>query len=275
MYESYWQFECNPFENNADVGFFYQSETHQAALLKLRYVIENRKGAALLVGGVGSGKSFLVNALAQQLGENQGPFVQIVFPQMSAAELLAYLAVELGAEESAVGSEAGGMDRTIRQIQQLLLQYSLRARHPVIVIDEAHLIEDPHVFQALRLLLNFQQQNGVSFTLILSGQRDLLSRVHRMPQLEERIGVKCLLRPLSYDETLAYITHRLQVAGSQQAMFEPQALDAIFELSGGIPRKINRLCDLALLVGYADGSASLSAEQLEAVSEELTAVGSD
>jgi general secretion pathway protein A len=275
MYENYWQLESKPFENNADVEFFFQSETHQAALLKLRYVIENCKGAALLVGGIGSGKSFLVNALARQLSENYGPFVQIVFPQMSAAELLAYLAVELGADAAAVGSDSGGLDRTIRQLQQQLLQFSQRGKHPVILIDEAHLIDDPHVFQALRLLLNFQQQHGTAFTLILSGQRDLLSRVHRLPQLEERIGVKCVLRPLSYEETLAYITHRLQVAGSQQLLFEPGALDAVFELSGGIPRKINRLCDLALLVGYADGSATLSAEQLEAVSEELTAVVAD
>src|SRR5690606_3340538 len=125
---------------------------------------------------------------------------------MSSAELLAYLAVELGAEESAVGSDAGGLDRTIRQLQHLLLHFNEHGRHPVIVVDEAHLIEDPQVFQSLRLLLNFQQQNGIALTLILAGQQDLLSRVHRMPQFEDRIGVKCILRPMSYEETLGYVT---------------------------------------------------------------------
>jgi len=275
MYESYWGLQRNPFENNSDPGFYYQSEAHQASLLKLRYLIEQRKGAGLIVGGSGYGKSYLISVLSQQLAEAAGPFVQLVFPQMSSAELLAYLAVELGAEESAVGSDAGGLDRTIRQLQHLLLHFNEHGRHPVIVVDEAHLIEDPQVFQSLRLLLNFQQQNGIALTLILAGQQDLLSRVHRMPQFEDRIGVKCILRPMSYEETLGYVTQRLQFAGATRSLFEPAALDVLFELSGGVPRKVNRLCDLGLLVGYADGSDSVTAAQLEAVSEELTTVVPD
>ena len=271
MYEKYWQLQGMPLVNDADARFFYASESHQAALLKLRYLIEHRRGAGLLVGGVGIGKSYIVATLAEQLAENEGPLVPLVFPQKSAPELLAYLAVELGAAPEAVGSEAGGLDRTIRQLQQLLHQYSSRHRHPIIFIDEAHLIEDDAVFQALRLLMNFQQQAGGMFTLILSGQRDLLSRINRMPQLEDRIGVKCVLRALTYEETLGYVTHRLEAAGCRRTMFTPKALDAVFELSGGIPRRINRLCDLALLVGYADETPELSDQQLEAVAEELTA----
>lgn len=275
MYESYWQLSSRPFENNADSRFFFRSETHQTTLLKLRYVVEQRKGAALLVGGSGFGKSFLVEMLAHDLAEAQGPLVSLVFPQMPAPELLAYLAIELGAEENTLRRESTGLDWSVRKIQHLLLHYAERGRHPLVVVDEAHLIDDPAVFQALRLLLNFQHRNQPTFTLVLVGQRDLLSSIQRLPQLDERVAVKCVLRPMSYEETLGYVTHRLQAAGAPRTLFEPAALDALFDLSGGIPRRLNNLCDLALLVGFADGLRTISVEQLEAVSEELTAAVSD
>src|SRR5438552_13835147 len=103
MYERFWQLDRNPFDDEADVRGFFRSETHQATLLKLRYLIENGKGTGLLVGGTGFGKSYLIEVLAQQLAEPYGPFVHLVFPQMSPAELLGYLAVELGADENALG----------------------------------------------------------------------------------------------------------------------------------------------------------------------------
>ena len=275
MYEHFWQLDRNPFDDEDDLRGFYRSETHQATLLKLRYLIENGKGTGLLVGGTGFGKSYLIHVLTQQLGESHGPFIHLVFPQMSPAELLGYLAVELGADASAVGHVAGGLDRTIREIDQRLRKYSEQNRHPVIVVDEAHLIEDVQVFQALRLLLNFQEQNKCRFSLIFVGQRELLNTVRRLGQLEERLSVKCLLRPLSAEETTGYVTHRLEAAGATRPIFEPTAMQPLHELSGGVPRRINRLCDLALLVGFADDSTSISAEQVEAVAEELTAVVAD
>jgi type II secretory pathway predicted ATPase ExeA len=273
MYERFWQLDRNPFDNEADLGGFFRSETHQATLLKLRYLIENAKGAGLLVGGTGCGKTYLTQVLAQQLGDSHGPFIHLVFPQMSASELLSYLAVELGADATSVS--AGGLDRTIREIDQVLKKFGEHERHPVIVIDEAHLIEDVQVFQALRLLLNFQQHKKCRFSLIFVGQRELLHTVRRIGQLDERLAVKCLLRPLSPDETTAYVSHRLEAAGAPRPIFEPAAMQPLYELSGGVPRRINRLCDLALLVGFADESHAISAEQVEAVAEELTAVVPD
>jgi type II secretory pathway predicted ATPase ExeA len=275
MYERFWQFERNPFDDDHDLRGFFRSETHQATLLKLRYLIENGKGTGLLVGGTGLGKSYLIQVLAQQLAESHGPFIHLVFPQMSPTELLGYLAVELGADAGAIGSDLGGLDRTVREIDQLLRKYGEQNRHPVIVVDEAHLIEDFQVFQSLRLLLNFQQHRKCRFSLIFVGQRELLNTVRRLGQLEERLSVKCLLRPLSAEETIAYVAHRLEAARAPRPIFEPAAMQPLYELSGGVPRRINRLCDLALLVGFADESASISAEQVEAVAEELTAVVPD
>lgn len=275
MYESYWQLTGNPFENECSSRFFFASQTHQAALLKLRYLIENHKGLGMLVGATGSGKSFLTRVLADELTETQGPFVPLVFPQLLPAEMLAYLAVELGASETAVDSRVVGLDRTLREIEQLLSGFTKQGRHPVIVVDDAHLIDDPDVFQALRLLLNFHQPDRRHFTLLLSGQPELLGHVRRLGALEERLTIKCVLRALSLEETVDYVNHRLQVAGAKRGTFDDAALLSLFEFSGGVPRRINRLCDLSLLVGFADESASISAAQVEAVAEELTAVAVD
>lgn len=275
MYQGYWKFTCNPFENDANPQAFFRSETHQSALLKLRYLVENHKGAGVLVGGTGFGKSYLIQMLTHQLAEPIGPIVQIVFPQLSAAELLAYLAVELGADQAAVGSDQGGLDRTVREIERLLKVLGEQGRNPVIVIDEAHLIEDVQVFQALRLLLNFQQPGQSRFSLIFVGQRELLNSIRRIGQLEERVTVKCLLRPLSLEETSDYVACRLEAAGATTPLFQPEALATLHELSGGVPRRINRLCDLALLVGFADESRAISAEQVAAVGEELAVVAAE
>src|SRR5215831_15172621 len=116
MYERYWHLERNPFDDDLELRGFFASETHQATLLKLRYLIENGKGTGLLAGGTGFGKSYLIHVLRQQLGESFGPFAHLVFPQMSPAELLGYLAVELGADANFAGTEAAGLDRTVREI---------------------------------------------------------------------------------------------------------------------------------------------------------------
>ena len=273
MYTNYWQLQSSPFENG-DPRFYFASDTHQSGLLKLRYLLENQKEAGLLVGGTGLGKSFLLSTLAEQVAETHGPFVRLVFPQMSAPEMLAYLAVELGADPGSVGDLSGGLDRTVREIQRLLTQFAAQGRRPVIVIDEAHLIDDLQVFQALRLLLNFSERKP-EFTLILAGQRELLTHIRRIGEFEERLAVKCLLRPFNLEEAVGYISFRLEAAGARRPIFEPTAVTTIFEVSGGIPRRINRICDLALLVGFAEESTSISAEQIEAVAEELTAAVPD
>jgi len=164
---------------------------------------------------------------------------------------------------------SAGLDRIVRRIQEQLASANRKGQHPVIAIDEAHVIDDPQVFEALRLLLNFQEQNGMQFSLLFLSQSSLLSRIRRLDQLEDRLTVNCLLQPFSYDEAVAYVTHRLQAAGSTESVFSPEALETLYEESGGVPRKINRLADLALLVGYADDSRDISRPQAEAVVEEV------
>jgi general secretion pathway protein A len=269
MYESYWQLRQKPFENHADPRFYFPSESHQAALLKLRYAIENRRGGALLTGPSGSGKSLLAAMLRTMLGDGFGPFVHLVFPQMTTAELLAYLADEL----DGVRSEANcGVHESIRRIEQFLEENSEQGRHAVIAVDEAHLLDSGRTLEALRLLLNFEWNGQPGLTLLLVGETAMLPTLGRMPQLEERLGVKCLLRPFSQQETADYVAHRLRAAGAPRRIFDPDSLPTLHALTHGIARQINRLCDLALLIGFAEERRSITAGHFEAVSQELVAV---
>jgi general secretion pathway protein A len=268
MYESYWHLDRRPFENTDDPRFYYPGESHQGTLLKLRYAVENRRGGAVLAGGSGTGKTLLIQMLARQLNESCRPVVQLVFPQMSAAELMSYLADELAAPPL----PGRGLDQTIRRIKQFLVENESRDKHAVIVVDEAHLLEDVQTLEALRLLLNFQPKQQAALTLLLVGQPRILPIIDRMPGFEERLAIKCLLRPLTLEETVSYVAHRLNAAGAKQPIFEPRSLEMLHLLTHGLPRRINRLADLALLIGYAEGRPTITAEQLEGVAQELVAV---
>lgn len=271
MYETYWRLKQKPFENAADPRFYYPTESHQAALLKLRYAIENRRGGALLAGPSGSGKTLVTTMLRGALGDEFAPFAHLVFPQMSAPDLLAYLADELDGAGTAA-AETPSVQSSVRRIERFLAANAAKGHHAVVVIDEAQFLESARTLETLRLLLNFEPGGASALTLVLVGQPAILPMIDRIPAWEERLGVKCLLRPLGESETAAYVEHRLRAAGATQTIVEPDALPAIQELTHGIPRRINRLCDLALLVGYAEEQATLGAGHFESVCRELVAV---
>jgi general secretion pathway protein A len=269
MYKAYWQLNSRPFENCTDARFYYPSDVHQGALLKLRYAVENERGAALLAGVAGTGKTLLVNSLKRQLADCFSPFVHLVFPQMTQSELLAYLAAEIGALPNP--SAAVPVDESVRHLQHFLIENSRRGRHAVIAIDEAHLLVDSEALESLRLLMNFESAKP-ALTLLLVGQPQLLPALERLPGLEARLGVKCLLRPLNLEETVSYVSHRLTAAGATSEIFTSEALSTLHQLTAGNPRRINRLCDLALLVGYAEEQVRINAPQIEAVCNELVTI---
>lgn len=269
MYEAHWQLTGRPFENCVDQKSYYPSEVHQGALLKLRYAIENHRGAALLAGGCGSGKTLVINSLRRLLPENYSPFVHLVFPQMSSREILAYLADELTDAHASTGHT---IDESVRRLQQFFAANSARARHAVVVIDEAQVLAESGCLETLRLLLNFESAANPALTLLLVGQPSVLPVLERMPALEQRLGVKCLLRPLTLEETVSYVTHRMTAAGATRDIFTSDALATLHQLTSGNPRRINRLCDLALLIGFAEEQSVIGPLQIEAVSHELLTV---
>ena len=268
MYEQYWNLDCRPFEGHFSPAFFFDSETHLAARLKLRYMIDHRLGTAALCGGIGTGKTAVAACLHHELSESCGPIAHLVFPKMPAAAFLAYVASKLGAPESPADARHG-IDRTLVRIEAKLREASEQGKHPVMIVDDAHLIDDVRVFECLQLLLNFQQDPACAFSLLFVGGLNLLGKLERIPQLNDRIAVRSFVEPLSHDDTIGYVAHRLHVAGAKREIFDQDALEALHERSGGIPRRINRLADLALVVGYADQLDNIGAREIEAVAEDI------
>lgn len=273
MYEPYWNLRRKPFGGGCETALYYPGEGHQAALLKLRYAVESRHGAALLTGHAGVGKTMVVRLLAEKMGDGFAPPIHLTFPQMPAVNLLALLAAELNSAETPAGREPT-IEQSVRLLQTRLLQTAQSGKHTTLVIDEAHLLE-PRTFEALRLLLNTEHEGHPTLTLVLVGQPAILPLLQRLPQLEQRLAVKCLLRPLSLEETHAYVQHRLQMVGADRTIFDSAAVETLHAVAQGIPRDINRLCDLSLLIGFADEATTITAERIEAVAGELVNVSAE
>ena len=267
MYTEYWQLATKPFEPTFDESFLFSCPAQQAALHKLRYTVEGRRSAAVVAGPAGCGKSVLIQSLRSQLGDDIGKFVQLVFPLMSSRDLLAYLAEEIGAPPA--DPPLRTIEESLRRLEFALDEQSRRGKHTVMVIEEAHLLEDSGLMETLRLLTNLQPAGQPALTLILVGQPSLLSSLRRNPTFEQRLDLKTLLKPLNKEETADYVNHRLHAAGATRPLFSADALDVLHRLSGGLPRQINRLGDLALVVGFAAEQHTIDAEQIEAVHGEL------
>ncbi len=269
MYLDYWQLDAKPFEPGGDARFRFLSESHQAALRKLRYAIENGRAAGLVAGSAGVGKTLLVDMLREQLPARCQPLVRVVFPQMTDRDLLVYLAEHLGAP--AADPPRYTIEESLRRLEFVLADNVRNGRHAVVVVDEAHLLEDSGLVEPLRLLLNLDADGRPAFTLLLVGQPALAPMIERHGPLNERLDLKVLLPGLTVEETAAYIQHRLAAAGAMREIFTAEALATAHQLTGGVPRRINRLCDLALLVGFATGQHAISADDLRAVHQELFA----
>lgn len=246
MYRAYWGLTEKPFENTPDPRFLYYSPKHEEGLARLNYAIGERKGAALLTGEFGSGKTLLSRALEALLDNTKYKMVFITNSQLPAFDFLVSIAKQLGSEKIP--------ERKIDLldlISEMLRRNMNIGKDTIVVIDEAQLIESHEVFEEIRLLLNFQLNDRFLMTLILLGQPELRERVNAIPQLKQRMGVRYHLDALSEEETGQYVLHRLKVAGRDQPVFKPEAIRLIYEQAKGLPREINNLCDMSLFVGFA------------------------
>lgn len=273
MYESHWKLNGRPFENWSDPQFYYPSEVHQTALLKLRYAVENRRAAVAMCGDSGIGKSLIVDALAEQLPEPFTPVAKLAFPQLSGDELLGFVADEM---TGTVGANDEKPRTSLRRLDTFLQDNVDAGRHAVLIVDEAHLLLAPEQLETFRLLLNLQRRQATAeaaWTLVLVGHATLLSVIERNRALDERMSVKCMIGRMSAEQTAGYLQHRLAVVGADsEAIFTPEAIEALHGRSGGIPRRINRLADLALMVGYAEEFDRIEAEHIDGVHQELVTV---
>lgn len=266
MYQSYWQLTSEPFPYRTESCGLYQSNSNQAASLRLRYCFANNAGAALLLGQSGVGKSSLLQQLRKEEAELR-PFVHVTFPLLSSYELLRTVATELCDNED-VGSLP--TDLLLAQIGKQLSQQTQQGQHAVIVFDEAHLFSNDNLNEVVLPLLNLVISDpSLSFSVILAGHPALVSQVARNAQIRERISVKATLDCFTEKETADFIHTRMVAAGAQTQVFTDKAVDAVYALSNGNPRRISRLCDMALLIGYADQIEIITETQVESLAVEF------
>ncbi|GAB6185213.1 AAA family ATPase [Thermopirellula anaerolimosa] len=270
MYESYWGLREKPFRDDASGEFFFPAETHQTAMLKLRYAIDNRHSAVLLLGPPGMGKSLLVRRLRQSLPETFRPVIHLAYPFLTPAELPQYIACEGGWISPDAGSPATPV--LLHALERGLREVSRRGERAVVILEEAQLWTSGRYWETLRTLMNLPPAEESAWSFVISAQPEILPVLRSLPHLEERLTLRCRLKPFAPDETRRYIRHRLTAAGSTRDIFTEDAATLIHDLSGGIPRRIHRLCDLALFVGFAEKLDAIRPEHVEAVHEELTAV---
>lgn len=246
MYEEYWKLKEKPFENTPDPKFFYRSPQHEEAYVRMYYTIEQEKGAGLLTGVYGCGKTLIARAITKELSSDLYKVAIISNPRLSDVEMLRMIVYNLG-----VRNPPTAKTDVLISLEEILENNMSDGKKNVIIIDEAHTIEDKNIFEEIRLLLNFQLEDKFKLTLLIFGQPELKAKIENIKQLNQRISMRYHLETLDRQEGTNYIRHRLKVAGCEDEVFDSDAYRVIYEHSGGIPRKINLICDNCLLTGFA------------------------
>jgi len=266
MYEAYWNLIRKPFGYRVSVEDLYRSRALQSAALRLRYCLENNAGAAMVVGPSGVGKSTLMQMLKAE-GPHLNPFIHLTWPRLTSTELSRMIVAGLLEHESVNDLTADAL--LVRQ-HAAIKKATEEGLHPVIVLDEAHLMTNDSLNDVVLPLLNMVETDySVRLTIVLVGQPALASHVARNAQLRERIAVTASMSGLSLNETADYIVTQLQRESASGEIFTEDAVRSVWEMSSGNPRLINRLCDMALLVGFSDQSSCISESDIAALASEI------
>jgi type II secretory pathway predicted ATPase ExeA len=266
MYLDYWDLREFPFENVPDPKFMYFSQDFEEALIRLLYAVERKKGAALLSGEVGCGKTTLSRVLIKRLSESAADISLITNPSLEPIDFLKEILYQFGINPGPGVTKAD----LLNLLNTRMLENLREEKTTLLIIDEAQVISND-TFEEVRLLLNFQMNNQMLLTLILIGQPELRNIIREIKQLDQRIAIKYHLPPLSLDDTTNYITSRLRTAGSRKDIYTADALNEIYRNSLGIPRTINNICDLSLMIGFVSKARVVDYAIVKKVVNDLSA----
>ncbi len=255
MYESFFGFREMPFNITPDPKFLFLSPTHMNALQYLRYGIKERKGFIVLTGEVGCGKTTLCRKLLNELDPAIYDTALILNPRLSETQLLKAILTELGED-----AKARSRNDLLNQLNHALLDRIHAGKDIVLIIDESQNL-DFDALEHIRLLSNLETDKQKLLQIILIGQPELNEKLtqKRLRQLRQRILVHFDLSPLSEEQMIHYIQHRLSMAGGMgRPGFTSYAYRKIFKSSAGIPRMINNICDKSLLSAFTRSSDNVN-----------------
>ena len=256
MYLTHFGLQEAPFSLTPNTGFYYGLPPHEEALQVLNWALAQGEGFIKVTGEVGTGKTLLCRKLLSELGSEARP-VRLAWlpnPHLTPAELRIALALELGL---AVRDQSE-LDLTDR-IHRHLISLHQQGSRVVVLIDEAQALPD-ETLEAIRLFGNLETESSKLLQIVLFGQPELDARLAKphLRQLRQRIGFSYCLRPLRFDETRAYLEHRLQVSGYRGApLFAGRAMRLLWRASRGIPRLINILAQKCLMLAYGQGARQI------------------
>ncbi|EPU3918814.1 MSHA fimbrial biogenesis protein MshM [Aeromonas hydrophila] len=256
MYLNHFGLQEAPFGLTPNTGFYYGLPPHEEALQVLNWALAQGEGFIKVTGEVGTGKTLLCRKLLSELGSEERP-VRLAWlpnPHLNPAELRIALALELGL---AVRDQSE-LDLTDR-IHRHLIALHQQGSRVVVLIDEAQALPD-ETLEAIRLFGNLETESSKLLQIVLFGQPELDARLAKphLRQLRQRIGFSYCLRPLRFDETRAYLEHRLQISGYRGApLFGGRALRQLWRASRGIPRLINILAQKCLMLAYGQGARQI------------------
>jgi general secretion pathway protein A len=259
MYLEHYGLREAPFNLNPDPDYLYLSKKHGLGLSLLQYGLSEASGGlTVITGAVGAGKTTLLRKLLQQLDYNRLT-VGVINNTLGFEEHL----IRWVASAFSLPYEGKDSIGVFRDFQQFLIQQYAKGKQTVLIIDEAQNLQEK-ALEELRLLTNINAERDQLVKIVLVGQPELLELLSRpkLAQIAQRVSVEYHLEPLTREETANYINYRLRTAGATTELFTATAIDAVFYLSGGVPRLINTLCDYALVYGFATEAAVLDIDAI-------------
>lgn len=266
MYELFYGLTHKPFQLNPDPAFYFGSRQHRRAMAYLEYGLHQNEGFIVITGEIGAGKTTLVRNLFSKLDADKVVAANLVSTQLDADDTLRMVAAAFGVPTKNTDKSA-----LLLSLEAFLVKVAQQGKRCLLVVDEAQNLTQRAV-EELRMLSNFQLENHALLQSFLIGQPEFRNILQspQMQQLRQRVIAACHIGPMDAEETQGYVEHRLSCVGWKGSpQFEPDAYRAIFEASGGVPRRINSVCDRLLLAGFLAEKRLFSREDVEEVADEI------
>jgi type II secretory pathway predicted ATPase ExeA len=265
VYKSFYKLTSNPFGSSPDPRFLYMMPHTREALAGLEYGISTRKGFMVLVGEVGTGKTTLLRRALSGF-DPQRVFTSFVFnPLLEPLDFLEFVMTDFGIPPAERNKSA-----MLMQLNRWLVERFRHQETCVILVDEAQNLSW-ELFEEIRLLTNLETSSEKLLQIVLSGQPELQDKLRqpKVRQLRQRISMWCRTQAITEHQTGAYIAQRLLIAGTAEEIFLPEAVEAIYRASQGIPRLINLVCEHALMLGYVEQAKKISLAMVMEVANDL------
>ena len=255
MYEEFYGLTEKPFTLTPDPAFLYLGKSHSRAMNILEYGVESDAGITVISGEVGTGKTTLVRGLISELGDDVSVGL-ITNTQRDFGDLLKWVLMSYGIE-----TDETDRVKLYKMLVEFIAKEHERNRRVLLIIDEAQNLSR-EALEDIRMLTNINVDKDLVLQLILVGQPELVEMLRKkeLRQFAQRVSADYLLQPLTFSETQRYIRHRIRVAGGDDDLFAQTAYATVYYHSGGIPRIINTICDMALVYGFADEAPRIRKE---------------